>query len=79
MYSYTTAGKQNTYESILHDEGFVKVFYKALKDATMDNFNRIFMTVISLIMLDDLTSGFNITRNYTLIVVGKEDIYTVEI
>ncbi|BDR63360.1 ATP-binding protein [Clostridium tetani] len=61
-----TGGKQNTYESILHGEGFVKVFYKALKDATMDNFNRIFMTGVSPIMLDDLTSGFNITRNYTL-------------
>ena len=61
-----TGGKQNTYGSILHGEGFVKVFYKALKDATMDNFNRIFMTGVSPIMLDDLTSGFNITRNYTL-------------
>ncbi|WP_035291694.1 ATP-binding protein [Clostridium sp. KNHs214] len=61
-----TGGKQNTYESILHGEGFVKVFYKALKDATMNNFNRIFMTGVSPIMLDDLTSGFNITRNYTL-------------
>ncbi|MDF2884249.1 MAG: putative AAA-ATPase [Clostridiaceae bacterium] len=61
-----TGGKKNTYESILHGEGFVKVFYKAVKDATMDNINRIFMTGVSPIMLDDLTSGFNITRNYTL-------------
>ncbi|MEL5864854.1 ATP-binding protein [Clostridium cochlearium] len=61
-----TGGKQSTYEGILHGEGFVKVFYKAIKDATMDNFNRIFMTGVSPIMLDDLTSGFNITRNYTL-------------
>lgn len=61
-----TGGKQSTYNSILHGEGFVKVFYKAVKDATMDNFTRIFMTGVSPIMLDDLTSGFNITRNYTL-------------
>jgi len=61
-----TGGKQNAYKSILHGEGFVKVFYKAIKDATMDNFTRIFMTGVSPIMLDDLTSGFNITRNYTL-------------
>ncbi|MGH4052359.1 MAG: AAA family ATPase [Clostridium sp.] len=61
-----TGGKQNTYKGILHGEGFVKVFYKALKDATADNFGRIFMTGVSPIMLDDLTSGFNITRNYTL-------------
>lgn len=32
----------------------------------MDNINRIFITGVSPIMLDDLTSGFNITRNYTL-------------
>ncbi|MCB2339568.1 AAA family ATPase [Clostridium estertheticum] len=31
-----------------------------------DNFVRIFMTGVRPIMLDDLTSGFNITRNYTL-------------
>jgi len=61
-----TGGRKNTYESILHGEGFVKVFYKAIKDATMDNINRIFMTGVSPIMLDDLTSGFNITMNYTL-------------
>ena len=61
-----TGGKQNTYKGILHGEGFVKVFYKALKDASADNFARIFMTGVSPIMLDDLTSGFNITMNYTL-------------
>lgn len=61
-----TGGRQSTYSSILHGEGFVKVFYKAIKDATMDNFTRIFMTGVSPIMLDDLTSGFNITMNYTL-------------
>ncbi|WP_315115529.1 AAA family ATPase [uncultured Clostridium sp.] len=61
-----TGGRQSTYSGILHGEGFIKVFYKAIKDATADNFNRIFMTGVSPIMLDDLTSGFNITRNYTL-------------
>ena len=60
-----TGGKQNTYKNILHGEGFVKVFYKALKDASADNVARIFMTGVSPIMLDDLTSGFNITMNYT--------------
>ena len=60
-----TGGKQNTYKNILHGEGFVKVFYKALKDASADNVSRIFMTGVSPIMLDDLTSGFNITMNYT--------------
>lgn len=61
-----TGGRKNTYDTILHGEGFAKVFYKAIKDATIDNFDRIFMTGVSPIMLDDLTSGFNITMNYTL-------------
>lgn len=61
-----TGDRQSTYNSILHGEGFVKTFYKAIKDATMDNFTRMFMTGVSPIMLDDLTSGFNITMNYTL-------------
>ena len=62
-----TGGKQNTYKSMLRPgEGFVKAFYKALKDATSDNFAKIFITGVRPIMLDDLTSVFNITRNYTL-------------
>lgn len=61
-----TGGKDSTYEDILHGEGFVKAFYKAIKDGTNDNFKRIFITGVSPIMLDDLTSGFNITENLTL-------------
>jgi hypothetical protein len=57
--------KKIVYEGILHGEGFVKAFYKAVKDATNDNFKRLFMTGVSPIMLDDLTSGFNITENLT--------------
>nr|WP_251861466.1 AAA family ATPase [Clostridium sp. Marseille-Q2269] len=61
-----TVGNDAAYETILHGEGFVKSFYKAIKDATNDNFNRIFITGVSPIMLDDLTSGFNITENLTM-------------
>ncbi|MCT4509420.1 MAG: ATP-binding protein [Tepidibacter sp.] len=61
-----TGGQKVMYEVILHGEGFVKTFYKALKDATADNFERLFITGVSPIMLDDLTSGFNITENLTL-------------
>ncbi|OFI07124.1 putative AAA-ATPase [Clostridium acetireducens DSM 10703] len=61
-----TGGKKFTYEAILHGEGFVKSFYKAIKDGTNDNFKRIFMTGVSPIMLDDMTSGFNITENLTI-------------
>lgn len=61
-----TGGNKSTYEGILHGEGFVKSFYKAIKDATNDNFKRIFITGVSPIMLDDLTSGFNIAENLTV-------------
>jgi hypothetical protein len=61
-----TGGNNLVYESLLHGEGLVKAFYKSIKDATADNFVRLFMTGVSPIMLDDLTSGFNITRNLTL-------------
>lgn len=61
-----TGKKHSTYESLVHGEGLVRAFYKALKDATLDNFTRIFMTGVSPIMLDDLTSGFNIIENLTL-------------
>jgi len=61
-----TGGSSSTYKNLMHGEGLVKTFYKAIKDATMDNFARLFMTGVSPIMLDDLTSGFNITENLTL-------------
>lgn len=61
-----TGGERQTYENLMHGEGLVKAFYKAIKDATMDNFARLFMTGVSPIMIDDLTSGFNITENLTL-------------
>nr|WP_061326302.1 MULTISPECIES: AAA family ATPase [Clostridium] len=61
-----TGEKQNTYSGIIHGEGFVKVFYKAIKDATADNFNRIFITGVSPIRIDGLINGLNITSNYTL-------------
>ncbi len=61
-----TGGKKAAYENLMHGEGLVKAFFKTVKDATMDNFARLFMTGVSPIMLDDLTSGFNITDNLTL-------------
>jgi hypothetical protein len=61
-----TGGSRSTYENLIYGEGLVRAFYKAIKDATMDNFARLFITGVSPIMLDDLTSGFNITKNLTL-------------
>jgi hypothetical protein len=54
------------YYDLLSSEGYVRAFYKAVKDGTSSCIARVFLTGVSPIMLDDLTSGFNITTNFTL-------------
>ncbi|NUV00555.1 hypothetical protein XO12_10855, partial [Marinitoga sp. 1154] len=46
--------------------GFVRKFYEEIKKGTKTIIERLFMTGVSPIMLDSLTSGFNITMNITL-------------
>ena len=46
--------------------GFVRKFYEALKKGTLDDIvDRIFITGVSPVTLDSLTSGFNIGTNIT--------------
>ena len=47
------------YRSITHGQGFYREWFKAFKG----NFDRIFMTGVSPVTMDDLTSGFNIASN----------------
>ena len=54
------------YYDLISGEGYVKAFYKAIKEGTSSSIERLFMTGVSPVMLDDLTSGFNITANLTL-------------
>ncbi|MEI6285637.1 MAG: AAA family ATPase, partial [Bacillota bacterium] len=54
------------YYDLISGEGYVKAFYKAIKEGTSSSIERLFMTGVSPVMLDDLTSGFNITINLTL-------------
>jgi uncharacterized protein YqfB (UPF0267 family) len=54
------------YKEITHASGFVRSFYKAVKIGTKSVIDRIFITGVSPIMLDDLTSGFNIAENMTM-------------
>lgn len=54
------------YLDLLSSEGYVRNFYKAIKDGTMSSVTRVFITGVSPLMLDDLTSGFNITHNLTM-------------
>ncbi|MDP4177901.1 MAG: AAA family ATPase [Bacillota bacterium] len=45
----------------MHEDGYVRTFYKAIKDGTADGvIARTFITGVSPIMLDDVTSGANI-------------------
>ena len=50
------------YHAITHASGFYREIFKKFKGM----FERIFMTGVSPVTLDDLTSGFNIGTNYTL-------------
>ena len=50
------------YHSLTHASGFYREVFKKFKGM----FERIFMTGVSPVTLDDLTSGFNIGTNYSL-------------
>src|SRR6056297_2549276 len=61
------ANEDNLYYEILSKTGFVRTFYEAIKSGAQEGaISRIFLTGVSPIMLDDLTSGFNIAKNITL-------------
>ena len=47
------------YRSITHGQGFYREWFKSFKG----NFDRIFMTGVSPVTMDDLTSGFNIASS----------------
>ncbi|MGV8149821.1 MAG: AAA family ATPase [Alkaliphilus sp.] len=59
-------GDSAFYKDIIRATGFVRDFYETVKIGTETVIDRIFMTGISPVMLDDLTSGFNIASNLTL-------------
>jgi hypothetical protein len=62
----TVAGSK-FYKAQVTANGLVRDFYERLKIAAKSSVvNRIFITGISPVMLDDLTSGFNIAVNLTL-------------
>jgi len=59
-------GESAFYKEIVRASGFVRDFYETVKIGTKSVIDRIFITGISPIMLDDLTSGFNIALNATI-------------
>jgi hypothetical protein len=63
-----TAG-QYAYHSLTHGAGFFRYFFNLLKGATagqISGLTRLFITGVSPITMDDVTSGFNIGDNITL-------------
>ncbi|MBK8455157.1 MAG: AAA family ATPase [Thiofilum sp.] len=58
------ADDQSLFLSIMGKGGFVRSFYEVIKSAThRGSINRIFITGVTALMLDSLTSGFNIAQN----------------
>ena len=60
-------GVEDVYKKMMRSNGIVRDFYETLKIGTKSVVDRIFITGISPVMLDDLTSGFNIAVNLTLV------------
>ncbi len=56
----------DVYRRMVRANGMVRDFFEILKIGTSDVLDRIFITGISPVMLDDLTSGFNIAANLSL-------------
>ncbi len=61
-----SAGNEALYETIVKKTGFVRTFYAALKSGTRSVVARTFVTGVTPIMLDDLSSGFNIATHASL-------------
>ncbi|MBL0701024.1 MAG: AAA family ATPase, partial [Desulfosarcina sp.] len=62
MMGVQSAGKR--YEAIVHDEGPLRTFFKAVKASTSGSmFDRVFITGVSPVVMSDITSGYNIAKN----------------
>ncbi len=52
------------YEALVHDEGPLRTFFKAVKSATSGSmFDKVFITGVSPVVMSDITSGYNIAKN----------------
>ncbi len=54
------------YKSETHGTGYLRSFFNTVKTGTDSSIKRCFVTGVSPVTMDDLTSGFNIGTNYTL-------------
>ena len=63
------AESRENYEALCHGEGFFKQFFNELKLATTGNgapITRLFITGVTPVTMDDVTSGFNIATNISM-------------
>ena len=56
---------EHGYKSETHGSGAMRAFFNVLKGGTDSAIKRCFITGVSPVTMDDLTSGFNIGTNYT--------------
>ena len=54
------------YTEETHKEGYLRAFFNRVKAGTYSSIQRCFITGVSPVTMDDLTSGFNIGTNYSL-------------
>jgi hypothetical protein len=55
---------EKRYDAIVHDEGPLRTFFKAVKASTSGSmFDRVFITGVSPVVMSDITSGYNIAEN----------------
>ena len=58
---------EDAYHALTHDDGFYRSFFATLKTGTDTGaLERLFVTGVSPLAMDDVTSGFNIGRNLSL-------------
>ena len=60
---------ENAYQNLTHGVGFFRSFFNAIKSGTTDTgapITRTFITGVSPITMDDVTSGYNIGKNVSL-------------
>lgn len=65
LFSYN----ESAYRNLTHGDGFFRLFFNIIKEATTDNdsvIDRIFITGVTPLTLSDVTSGYNIGMNLSL-------------
>ena len=60
------AATEGNYKAETHGSGTFRAFFNAVKAGTDSSISRLFVTGVSPVTMDDLTSGFNIATNYTM-------------